>query len=259
VSSSDALRQTSRYGPASATTPAPGATYRIITCWNVSQDEAWGVINSLETIATSLSRFTNYDPITTFRMVFGHIDFQLSNLHTQDGHTNYGLTTDAHHVQILPNVVIENLDNVIDPGTFPLARLVTHEMGHVFSLRLEEAYKNMQRVLPGNFYPKDWPSHPEQLLKNQGIYTADQEFVTGACNGIYNRNGNPIFQSPVDYPYKDVSYYHWGHMDDQYGSRNVKILTGYQWHPRDMEPNGNTAVEDFGDIFQNWFFFIRRQ
>lgn len=54
------------------------------------------------------------------------------------------------------------------------------------------------------------------------------------------------------------------HIKPRYGKTNGQpIYNGYssnehhpeaQWHPRNMEPDGNTAGEDWADIFLNWTF-----
>jgi len=93
-------------------------------------------------------------------------------------------------------------------------RLIVHELGHVFSY--------VRR------------SDPERQLYKDPIRDPEGRFITGSRNGHYDRNGGR--KAPRN-----------GYKSDYSGAN------GYQQHPRNT-PFGNTATEDWGDIFMNWVY-----
>lgn len=93
--------------------------------------------------------------------------------------------------------------------------LVIHELGHTFNYR----YHNTL-------------IQPTRLLIWEGVYARDGQFVTGNRYGSYDRHGGQ--RAP-----------HNGYWSDNYRA-------GYQLHPRGLSPYGNSASEDFADIFLNW-------
>jgi len=225
-----------------------------INDWNnsINDPEAWAVISAIMMVGDSFSRFLNLDPITSFRKVFGYIEFELGGISGDF----YGYVENAHWIKIAPRKIRESSGAwVIDPGTYPLVRLVTHEMGHVFSTRIEDSIREMQRKIPTPLHKLHMSISPEQQLQNKGIYTTGGIFITGDnANGGYNRNGNRELISA----YLDGDYYRIVPTDcidenGKVGKKDIYHYTPYQWHPKSMD-GGNTAAEDFADIFQNWVF-----
>jgi hypothetical protein len=101
-------------------------------------------------------------------------------------------------------------------------RLVEHELGHEFAFLLYDEKKGYAKL----------PHHPLSMLINQGVWS-NGEFVTGNRNGSYDRNGGLSAA-------------------DGNGYRSDNYLDEWQYHPRSMGDDGNSADEDWADIFLNW-------
>jgi hypothetical protein len=102
------------------------------------------------------------------------------------------------------------------------ARLVGHELGHELAFLLHDSHVGYARE----------PQHPVEMLIQEGVW-ADGEFVTGNRNGSYDRNGGLTAQEGN------------GYRSDDYHEE-------WQYHPRSMGKDGNSADEDFADIYLNW-------
>ena len=224
--------------------------------WNANEFNAWAIISAVEMIGISFSKILDLDPITSFREVFGHVSFVLDDkLHGVDENGKdwqwYGWVINANLVHVLPQKFIPGFSSwIIDPGTYPLVRLMTHEMGHVFSTRVENSITAMETKLSTVL---SIAISPEKLLENDGIYTAGQLITGTLINGIYNRNGNPSLDAYLGKSYADLRP---TVCQDRYGNvvtTNLYHYNGYQWHPKGML-GGNSSTEDFADIFQNWVF-----
>jgi hypothetical protein len=101
--------------------------------------------------------------------------------------------------------------------------LVEHELGHELAFLLYDNNKGFENI----------PNHPIEKLIHEGVWTEDGDFVTGDRNGSYDRNGGLTSKEGNGYRSDD---YH----------------EGFQLHPRTMGPDGNSADEDWADIFMNW-------
>jgi len=104
------------------------------------------------------------------------------------------------------------------------SRLVGHELGHELSHLL---YDNLAGYV-------NIPDHPVSMLIHTGVWV-DGKFVTGNRYGSYDRNGGLSAK-------------------DGNGYRSDDYHDGWQYHPRSMGADGNTADEDWADIFLNWSF-----
>jgi hypothetical protein len=208
-------------------------------------------------IGIAFSRILGLDPITSFRKVFGHINFVVDEtLHSVDKDGNegqwFGWVVDAHMVKLLPQEYMPGFSSwIIDPGTYPLVRLVTHEMGHVFSTRVEDSITAMEKIVPTALH---MAISPENLLKNKGIYAANGQLITGTLiDKIYNRNGDRNLDAYLGSSYADLRPTVCKDVNGNVVTTNLYHYNGYQWHPKEMG-GGYNASEDFADIFQNWVF-----
>jgi hypothetical protein len=108
-------------------------------------------------------------------------------------------------------------------------RLMLHELGHAFEWRMRDYFKGYAGT-----------NNPIELLTKEGIYNRDT-FITGAhSNGEYDRNAGQGSGDPEN---------GWAGKN---GYRSDSYTDEFQWHPRSMDSDGNTAQEDWADIFQNW-------
>jgi len=210
--------------------------------WEDYPAETQAAIRAISKVADRLAPYAGLSPEYTFQRVFGGIDFFLADLRGY-----FGWTSGPHKIKIQPGVVVHDPCNnrLIDFQLDPLARLFVHEMGHAFSGRLDEQYR---KTVGGLYY-----NNPEHLLQHEGIYDPDGNFVTGYDRslGRYSRNaGIDPNVDPDKYPYLGGTYYEYRWVNGVM----VKIYTGYQWHSERMDSAGNTAGEDWADIFMNWVY-----
>jgi len=124
----------------------------------------------------------------------------------------------------------QSLGNVINfqPGIQISPRLVTHELGHAFE----------QRIYGKNGNKYEGTNNPIEVLIHKGVWDKQGNLITGTTNheNSYLRYGN-TGGSPFDNGYTSNDYH-----------------SEAQWHPKGMKPDGNTAGEDWADIFMNWTF-----
>jgi hypothetical protein len=104
------------------------------------------------------------------------------------------------------------------------SRLVGHELGHELAFLLYDSQKGYANL----------PDHPVSMLIDEGIWD-NGEFITGNRNGSYDRNGGLSAQ-------------------DGNGYRSDDYHDEWQYHPRTMGVDGNSADEDWADIFLNWTY-----
>jgi hypothetical protein len=221
--------------------------------WENNPSESFAVKRAVSRVAEVLKPFSRLSPGLTFRKVFGGIDFVLENLGS-----DWGWTSGPHKIKIQPGKVVNDPCNhvLIDFEIDPLARLVVHEIGHAFSGRLDEQYKKYRAANPQLNLSPNYGNNPEYLLQHEGIYDyfdKNHSFVTGydSSLGRYNRSAgiNPIEDSE-NYPYLGATYYEYQWID----GIKYKVYKGYQWHSEIMNDIGNSASEDWADIFMNWTY-----
>jgi hypothetical protein len=114
------------------------------------------------------------------------------------------------------------------------ARLVVHELAHAFASRV---YDTLTYRLGG-----DVERSPVNILSNTRIYAAGK-LITGLSldGGRFDRYGK---NDTEDYAAPDN-----GFLGDYQNDPDQ-----WQVHPLGMEPDGNTAGEQYADMFLNWTY-----
>jgi RHS repeat-associated protein len=162
--------------------------------------DAYAAYVGVDYVASALSPYTGVGGESSFKQVFGPMLFITDmNLGKWFARTSNGLIR-------------------FSPGNVT-PRLTAHELGHAFEKHIW--------AQNGGTYANT--NNPVQVLATEGIYDANENFVTGKGN---RNNG---LYAPIN-----------GYWSDNYQDE-------WQWHPRNME-GGNNNFEDWADIFLNWAF-----